>query len=135
MYQIKKIKPDYVIHGNDRKTEIQREVRQRVIDTRAEWNGELVEQKYTEGISSTDIITEAIDVLLLDCDLYESYMLCLEKLYCKVKKGCSIIFDEYYSLKYLIARITVNKYFERKNRTFEIFKTIEGFEKWCFVVN
>ena len=52
--------------------------------------------------------------LFLDCDLYESYMLCLEKLYCKVKKGGAIIFDEYYSLKYPDARIAVNEYFEKK---------------------
>ena len=53
---LKKIKPDYVVHGDDWKTGIQREVRQRVIDTLAEWDGKLVEPKYTEGISSTDLI-------------------------------------------------------------------------------
>jgi phosphoenolpyruvate phosphomutase len=54
---LKKIKPDYVVHGDDWKTGIQREVRQRVIDTLAEWDGKLVEPKYTEGISSTDLIS------------------------------------------------------------------------------
>ena len=54
---LKKIKPDYVVHGDDWKTGIQREVRQRVIDILAEWGGKLVEPKYTEGISSTDLIT------------------------------------------------------------------------------
>ena len=54
---LKKIKPDYVVHGDDWKTGVQREVRQRVIDTLAKWGGELVEPKYTEGISSTDLIT------------------------------------------------------------------------------
>jgi len=54
---LKKIKPDYVVHGDDWKTGIQREVRQRVIDTLAEWGGKLVEPKYTEGISSTDLIS------------------------------------------------------------------------------
>ena len=54
---LKKIKPDYVVHGDDWKTGVQREVRQRVIDALAEWGGELVEPKYTEGISSTDLIT------------------------------------------------------------------------------
>ncbi len=54
---LKEIKPDYVVHGDDWKTGVQREVRQRVIDTLAEWGGELVEPKYTEGISSTDLIT------------------------------------------------------------------------------
>ena len=53
---LKKIKPDYVVHGDDWKTGIQREVRQRVIDTIAEWDGKLVEPKYTAGSSSTDLI-------------------------------------------------------------------------------
>ena len=52
-----KIKPDYVVHGDDWRTGVQREVRQRVIDILAEWGGELVEPKYTEGISSTDLIS------------------------------------------------------------------------------
>jgi phosphoenolpyruvate phosphomutase len=54
---LKLIKPDYVVHGDDWKTGIQKEVRQRVINTLTEWGGELVEPKYTEGISSTDLIS------------------------------------------------------------------------------
>ncbi len=54
---LKVIKPDYVVHGDDWKTGIQKEIRQRVIDTLAEWGGVLVEPKYTEGISSTDLIS------------------------------------------------------------------------------
>ena len=54
---LKAIKPDYVVHGDDWKTGIQKETRQGVIDTLAEWGGELVEPKYTEGISSTDLIS------------------------------------------------------------------------------
>ena len=57
MPNLKKIKPDYVVHGDDWKTGVQKEVRQQVIDALAEWGGELVEPKYTEGISSTDLIT------------------------------------------------------------------------------
>ena len=53
---LKELKPDFVIHGDDWKTGVQKEVRQRVIDTLAEWGGELVEPNYTEGISSTDLI-------------------------------------------------------------------------------
>ena len=54
---LKEVKPDFVVHGDDWKTGIQKEVRQRVIDTLAEWGGELIEPKYTEGISSTDLIS------------------------------------------------------------------------------
>ena len=54
---LKEVKPDFVVHGDDWKTGIQKVVRQRVIDTLAEWGGELIEPKYTEGISSTDLIS------------------------------------------------------------------------------
>jgi len=47
------IRPDYVVHGDDWKEGVQRETRQRVIDALAEWGGELVEPGYTPGISSS----------------------------------------------------------------------------------
>jgi phosphoenolpyruvate phosphomutase / 2-hydroxyethylphosphonate cytidylyltransferase len=52
---LKKIKPDIVVHGDDWKEGVQIETRQQVIDTLAEWGGELVEVKYTHGISSTQL--------------------------------------------------------------------------------
>jgi len=51
-----KLKPDYVVHGDDWKSGVQKEIRQRVIKVLNEWGGELVEPKYTEGISSTNLI-------------------------------------------------------------------------------
>ena len=50
---LKALRPDYVVHGDDWREGVQRETRQRVIDTLAEWGGQLVEVTYTEGISST----------------------------------------------------------------------------------
>lgn len=50
---LKKVKPDYVVHGDDWKTGVQQEIRERVIKTLKEWGGELVEPRYTPGISST----------------------------------------------------------------------------------
>ena len=47
------LKPDYVVHGDDWRTGIQQEVRERVVEALREWGGQLVEPKYTEGISST----------------------------------------------------------------------------------
>jgi phosphoenolpyruvate phosphomutase / 2-hydroxyethylphosphonate cytidylyltransferase len=52
-----KIKPDFVVHGDDWKTGIQKEVRQKVIDLLDEWGGKLVEPQYTKGVSSTDLIS------------------------------------------------------------------------------
>lgn len=54
---LKKLKPDFVVHGDDWKEGVQKVIRQKVIDTLEEWNGKLIEPKYTEGISSTDLIT------------------------------------------------------------------------------
>ena len=53
---LKKIKPDYVVHGSDWKTGVQREVRKKVIDTLSSWGGKLIEPNYTDGISSTQLI-------------------------------------------------------------------------------
>lgn len=50
---LKKVRPDIVVHGDDWKEGVQRETRQQVIDTLAEWDGKLVEVGYTPGISST----------------------------------------------------------------------------------
>lgn len=55
------LKPDYVVHGDDWKTGIQRETRQRVIDTLAKWSGKLIEPKYTKGISSSQLINGKIE--------------------------------------------------------------------------
>lgn len=48
-------KPDYVVHGDDWREGVQRETRQRVIDTLAQWGGKLVEIPYTQGISSSKL--------------------------------------------------------------------------------
>ena len=52
---LKKIKPDFVVHGDDWKEGIQIKTRQQVIDTLSGWGGELVEISYTQGISSTQL--------------------------------------------------------------------------------
>ncbi len=57
-----KLKPDYVVHGDDWKTGVQREVRARVIETLQQWGGQLVEPKYTPGISSTVLNVAAREV-------------------------------------------------------------------------
>ena len=52
---LRKYRPDFVVHGDDWREGVQREVRQAVIDVLAEWGGQLVEVPYTAGISSTDL--------------------------------------------------------------------------------
>ena len=52
---LKNLKPKYVVHGDDWTTGIQKNIRKKVIEVLKEWEGELIEVPYTEGISSTSI--------------------------------------------------------------------------------
>jgi phosphoenolpyruvate mutase len=52
---LKVLRPDFVVHGDDWKEGVQRLVRQNVIETIQKWGGALVEVPYTEGISSTKL--------------------------------------------------------------------------------
>lgn len=52
---LRRYRPDYVVHGDDWRDGIQKKARQSVIETLREWGGQLVEVPYTEGISSTQL--------------------------------------------------------------------------------
>lgn len=52
---LRKYKPDFVVHGTDWREGVQAKTRHGVIDTLAEWGGKLVEPEYTPGISSTQL--------------------------------------------------------------------------------
>ena len=52
---LNKIKPDFVVHGDDWKKGIQKKTREKVIKTLRKWSGKLIEPKYTKNISSTAI--------------------------------------------------------------------------------
>jgi len=59
---LEKIKPEYVIHGDDWKKGVQKRTRQRVIKVLKKWKGKLIEPKYTKNISSTIIKNKIYDV-------------------------------------------------------------------------
>lgn len=50
---LRKLKPDYVVHGDDWKEGVQQKTRQRIIEAMAEWGGKVIDIPYTQGISST----------------------------------------------------------------------------------
>jgi len=52
---LEKLKPDFVVHGDDWKEGVQIKTRQHVVDTLDKWGGTLIEIPYTEGISSTQL--------------------------------------------------------------------------------
>jgi phosphoenolpyruvate phosphomutase len=52
---LKKIKPDYLIHGDDWKTGIQKEMRKKVIKIMSSWGGKVIEVPYSKNISNQTI--------------------------------------------------------------------------------
>ena len=48
-----KLKPDYVVHGDDWKHGVQQKTREKIIETLAQWGGKVIDVPYTKGISST----------------------------------------------------------------------------------
>jgi phosphoenolpyruvate phosphomutase / 2-hydroxyethylphosphonate cytidylyltransferase len=49
------LKPNIVVHGDDWKSGVQSKVRDQVVETLAQWGGELIDVPYTPGISSTKL--------------------------------------------------------------------------------
>ena len=60
---LKMLKPDYVVHGDDWRSGIQSNIRQNVINTLKEWGGELIEIPYTRDISCTTLEKEYRNIL------------------------------------------------------------------------
>ena len=52
---LRKIKPDYVVHGDDWKNGVLKENRSQVIKEIKKWSGKLVEFPYTKNVSSTNL--------------------------------------------------------------------------------
>lgn len=59
---LEKLKPDFVVHGDDWKEGVQKETRQRVIDCVSKWGGKVVDIPYTPGISSTSLNAQVKEI-------------------------------------------------------------------------
>ncbi len=57
-----KIKPSYVVHGDDWKEGVQKKTRSKVIKILKKWSGKLIEPEYTKDISSTIIKKKILDI-------------------------------------------------------------------------
>jgi len=57
-----RLKPNYVVHGDDWRAGIQKNVRKKVIKTLKKWSGKIIEPKYTKNISSTKIKNKIIEI-------------------------------------------------------------------------
>ena len=56
------IKPDIVVHGDDWKQGVQKNIRKEVIQTLKKWSGKLIEPKYTNNISSTILRDKILEI-------------------------------------------------------------------------
>ena len=59
---LKLLKPNYVVHGDDWKKGIQKKTRDRVIKTIKKWSGKLIEPKFTKDISSSIIKNKILEL-------------------------------------------------------------------------
>ena len=59
---LKIIKPDFVVHGDDWKLGVQKKTRERVIKVLKKWSGKLIEPEYTKNISSTIIKNKFLEI-------------------------------------------------------------------------
>lgn len=55
---LKKLNPDFIIHGDDWKTGIDVELREQVFQTMKELGGQVIEVPYTQGINSSELFKE-----------------------------------------------------------------------------
>ena len=62
-YNLNLIKPNYVVHGDDWKSGVQKKTRAKVIKVLKKWGGKLIEPSYTKNISST-LIKEKISEIV-----------------------------------------------------------------------
>ena len=59
---LKKLKPNFVVHGDDWRNGVQKHQRGKVIEVLKEWDGELVEVPYTGGVNSSDLEESILEV-------------------------------------------------------------------------
>lgn len=56
---LRKYKPDYLVHGSDWNEGPLKKSRDRAVEVMAEWGGEVVEPEYTKGVSSSELHAKA----------------------------------------------------------------------------
>ena len=62
---LNKIKPDFLVHGDDWKYDNRKRIRIKVIKTLKRWSGKLIEPRYTKNISSSEIKNKILTSLVL----------------------------------------------------------------------
>ena len=62
---LNKIKPDFLVHGDDWKYDNRKRIRTKVIKTLKKWSGKLIEPRYTKNISSSKIKNKILEIATL----------------------------------------------------------------------
>jgi phosphoenolpyruvate mutase len=62
---LNKIKPDFLVHGDDWKYDNRKRIRIKVIKTLKKWSGKLIEPRYTKNISSSKIKNKILEIATL----------------------------------------------------------------------
>jgi glycosyltransferase involved in cell wall biosynthesis len=101
-----------------------------ILNIAKNYNINLIDGKFSDTLKN---FNEKIAFLFIDCDLYNSYLDCLNNLYHLIIPGGIIIFDEYYSLKYPGALSAVKEFFKDKLGKFEKIITEDKFERVYFI--
>ncbi|MBD1137632.1 phosphoenolpyruvate mutase [Pelagibacterales bacterium SAG-MED43] len=64
-FNLNKIRPDFLVHGDDWKYDNRKKIRSKVITILKKWNGKLIEPKYTKNISSSKIRSKIFEIATL----------------------------------------------------------------------
>lgn len=91
----------------------------------------LVEGAFSETMIPQTAAPRPIMAVLMDCDLYKSYLDTFAFVWPRMAKGAMIYLDEYYSLKFPGARLATRKFLEGKDADLRMAPLKPGdFERW-----
>ena len=108
---------------------------ERKIDYLGLSNIKLIEGDFTQTMSKKNEHPKTLSAVLLDCDLYQSYITALSFIWPRLSSGGMIFFDEYFSLKFPGARIAVDEFFSPFMEKVELtcYKSEDTFERWIAI--
>jgi hypothetical protein len=94
-------------------------------------NLRLAPGNFAQTLAEGGLETGPLCAVLIDCDLYQSYLQVLEYAWPRLVPGGAIYFDEYYSLKFPGARIACDAFFADKPDKPQAHTRLPGdFERW-----
>jgi len=90
----------------------------------------LVDGVFSETMND-EVGIDKIMAVVVDCDLYESYLDTFEFVWPRLEQGGFIHLDEYYSLKFPGAKLATDEFFKDKEVSLKMADTKTGdFERW-----